>query len=101
MTQNQLIDTNPDGTFTQIHRGISALPVVDGVLYKEPFLDLLKQGVGSHIKCIIGSNREENGFRPASVELPGSQEPLPLTYGGYVRDYEDILERCSRELMGL
>jgi para-nitrobenzyl esterase len=72
-------------------------PVVDGELLPGHPLDLIADGGAAHISILVGSNREETGFRvnPADAEITA-----PLTYGAKVDSLDDAARRAHWFFMG-
>ena len=73
-------------------------PAVDGELLTQHPLDALASGVGRHITLIIGSNREENAFRP---DPHNPEVSAPMTFGARTHSIEDAVRRCEWFFMGL
>jgi len=72
-------------------------PCVDGELLPAHPLDLIAQGSASHIDLMVGSNREENGFRADKADPEIS---AALTYGAKVNTWEDVEKRAAWFFMG-
>ena len=71
-------------------RAHSFSPCVDGELLPDHPLDLIANGGASHIDLMVGSNREENGFRAHKSDPEVS---AALTYGAKVKSWEDVENR--------
>ena len=72
-------------------------PCVDGELLPAHPLDLIAQGTAAHIDLMVGSNREENGFRADKTDPEIS---AALTYGAKVNTWEDVEKRAAWFFMG-
>jgi carboxylesterase type B len=72
--------------------------MVDGDLLTAPPLDLLAAGAAAHITVLIGSNREEQGWRSQGKRAK-NEHTAPFTYGGKVSTLEEAVQRCELELI--
>jgi carboxylesterase type B len=72
-------------------------PCVDGELLPAHPLDLISQGSASLIDLMVGSNREENGFR---ADKSDPEISAALTYGAKVETWEDVEKRAAWFFMG-
>ena len=87
------IQAGPSGS-SRVH-GFS--PCVDGELLPAHPLDLIAQGSAAHIDLMVGSNREENGFR---ADKRDPEVSAALTYGSKVESWEDVERRAAWFFMG-
>ena len=78
-------------------RAHSFSPCVDGELLPGHPLDLIASGGASHIDLMVGSNREENGFR---ADKSDPEVSAALTYGARVNSWEDVEARAAWFFMG-
>ena len=78
-------------------RAHSFSPCVDGELLPGHPLDLIANGSASHIDLMVGSNREENGFR---ADKSDPEVSAALTYGAKVNSWEDVETRAAWFFMG-
>ena len=72
-------------------------PCVDGKLLSDHPLDLIANGSASHIDLMVGSNREETGFR---ADKSDPEVSAALTYGSKVDCWEDVENRTAWFFMG-
>jgi len=94
----------PDGIHYVIPEGSygssishSFFPACDGELLPGHPLDLIAEGKASHISLIVGSNREETGFRTNPRD---PHVTAPLTFGARVDSEDDAIKRAHWFFMG-